>query len=72
MVIAHVILGCYTFNTKVLLYGLCFARNRGRLVSIVPRWYELYLSDFLFPEAVILRRRLGGGLRSTADSKITR
>jgi hypothetical protein len=28
---------------------IVFARNRWFLVSVVPRWYELYSSDFLFP-----------------------
>jgi hypothetical protein len=41
--------GAISLTLKSYCMDIVFARNRWFLVSIVPRWYELYSSDFLFP-----------------------
>jgi hypothetical protein len=41
--------GAIPLTLKSYSMDTVFARNRWFLGSIVPRWYELYSSDFLFP-----------------------
>jgi hypothetical protein len=41
-----------------------FARNRWFLVSIVPKWHELYSSDFLLPLNGFIEAWLSPGCRS--------